>query len=106
MNGIMAAILATDCPRGAWVIWSGIKRVIRTFAICYADWMNWWQVENIESHLGNGRESKCGGFKCATLPGSVFLLLSTFGAWKKFIPVPVKRSLAFYIDWKWTISRN
>src|SRR5258707_12273583 len=54
IDGFVAAFFGADGPGAAWVFWRGGHAVVATFAKGVADGVNWWEVEHVEAHGGDG----------------------------------------------------
>ncbi len=58
MDGFMAPILAADCIRAARIIRACGQRVVRPLAVGTADRMNRREIQHVEAHVANNRQTR------------------------------------------------
>ena len=57
MDGVVAAVLGADRPRGPGVLGAGGERVVRALPVDLADRVDRGQVDDVEAHRGDGLET-------------------------------------------------
>ncbi len=86
MHGLVPALGRADRPWAARVVWPGVERVVRAFAVHATDGVDGRQVQHVEPHGRHGGQALGRGRERAALPRPVALLLGPFGTREELVP--------------------
>ena len=90
VNSIVPTGFAADCIRAAWIIRTGMQGVVRAFAVLPADRVNRREIEHVEAHVADRRQTLV-----YVVEGTVTVGVIGFRAGEQLVPAgkQCKRSL-------------
>ena len=77
----MSAMVTANRPGTSWFSWLGGETIVAAFPIRFTDGMNGREIEDVEAHFPNGRQTRFTIVKGASLAFN-----RSFGSRKDFIP--------------------
>ena len=99
VNCIVATFFIADCPRNTRVAGSRCQGVVLSLAKLCSDGMNRRQVENVEPHGCNCRQTKFCCLKCSADDCAICSNFGAFATGEEFIPRSHKCAFVICADW-------